>query len=134
MLCSGVKSDGDGGYISKFSACVCLCVCGGFNLHIGQSELGDRGKVSEGVQRLLSEMGDCPKVCVQQTSRDVHGVLPRPTEPPQDAQPTFPLNHPGQLQLNPAASHARSCSGDEPLKCLTYTMRSNVLSNVFVMV
>ncbi|KAG7225018.1 hypothetical protein INR49_014473 [Caranx melampygus] len=70
--------------------------------------------------RLLSEVGDYAKVCVQQTSRDLQGVLPRPAEPLQDAQPTFPLNHPGQLHLNPAASHTRSCSRDEPLKCPHY--------------
>ena len=90
--------------------CVCVCVCEyEFCLHIGQGNLSDRGEVAQGVQCVLGEVGHCAKVSVQQTPRDMQGVLSSPTEPLQDTQPASSLNHSGQLQLHPAASHTSSC-------------------------
>lgn len=37
----------------------------GFNLHVGQSDLSDRGEVADGVQRVLGEVGCRAKVGVQ---------------------------------------------------------------------
>lgn len=52
-----------------------------FNLHMGQSDLGDRWEVAQGVQRVLGEVRHCAKVCVQQAPWDFQGVLPGPAEP-----------------------------------------------------
>lgn len=84
-------------------------MCDGFNLHVGQSDLSDGGEVADGVQRVLGEVGDRAEVGVQQTPRNVQRVLPGPPETLQYAQPCPALNHTGQLQLYPAASH-NSCS------------------------
>lgn len=82
-----------------------IWMCGGFNLHVGQRDLSDRGQVADGVQRVLGEVGDCAEVGVQQTPRNVQRVLPGPPETLQHAQPRPALNRTGQLQLYPAASH-----------------------------
>lgn len=85
-----------------------VCVCLEFSLHSGQGDLSDRWEVAQGVQCVLGEVWHCAKVCVQQTPRDFQRVLSRPAEPLQNTQPTPSLNHTGQLQLHPAASHTNS--------------------------
>lgn len=80
-----------------------------FILHMGQGDLSDRGETFQGVQCVLGEVGNCAEVCVQQTARDFQRMLSCLAEPLQNTQPTASLNHTGQLQLHPAASHT-SCS------------------------
>lgn len=82
-----------------------MCVCGQFILHIRQRNLSKRGEVVHGVERVLGEVWNCAKACVQQTPRDVQRVLSRSAEPFQDTEPTPSLNHTGQLQLHLGASH-----------------------------
>lgn len=110
-----------------FSACV--NVCHDFNLHIGQGDLSNTGEFAQGVQCVLGEVGHCAKVCVQQTPRDLQGVLSRLAEPLQDTQPTSSLNHPGQLQFHPAASHSSSemCHRKRTLQLLTVGCDRNVV-------
>lgn len=70
--------------------------------------MGDRWEIVHGVERVLGEVWNCSKVCVQQTPWDVQRVLPCSAEPLQGTQPTPSLNHTGQLQLHLAASHTTS--------------------------
>lgn len=83
-------------------------MCDEFCLHIGQGDLSDRGEVAQGMQCVLGEVGHCAKVSVKQTPRDIQGVLSSPAKPLQDTQSASSLNHSGQLQLHPAASHTSS--------------------------
>lgn len=88
-------------------------------LHVGQGDLGDRGQGADGVQGVLGEVGHCAQVCVQQTPWDLQRVLPGLAESFQGTQPSCSLDHPGQLQLHSAASHALKQTGW--INCFTVT-------------
>lgn len=63
------------------------------------------------MQGVPGQVGHCAQVCVQQASRDLQRVLPRLAKLLQDPQSTSSLDYTGQLQLHPAAGHARSFEG-----------------------
>lgn len=75
---------------------------------MGQGDLSDRWEIFQGVQCVLGEVGNCAEVRVQHTARDFHRMLSHLAEPLQNTQTTSSLNHTGQLQLHPAASHTSS--------------------------
>lgn len=78
-------------------------------LHVGQRHLGDSWEAAQGVQGVLGEVRNSAEVCVQKAPGYFKRLLPRPAEPCQDAEAAFALHNPGQLQLHPAAGHARNC-------------------------
>lgn len=49
-----------------------------------QRNLGNRGDAADGVERVLGQVWNCAKVCVQQTPRDVQRVLSPSAQPFQD--------------------------------------------------